>query len=275
MNLPKNFVIKKSLGQHFLIDKNICSKIISELHLNKQDFLLEIGAGNGVLTEIIAEKAKEVIAIEIDKNLADFLKKKFFKKRNVKIINSDVLKVDFKEILDKNRKYKVVGNIPYNITSPLLNKLLGEREYFSFFILMLQKEFAERMVAKENEKKYGTISIFVQFYSEPHIIKFVKRTCFYPPPEVDSAIVKIEIRDKPKIEVKNEEFFFTLVKEIFQKRRKTVFNSLNKTVKLKFRKEDIERALSLCNIEKSIRAENLSIEKMGMLSDVLSQFYFN
>lgn len=272
MNYKDNFRIKKSLGQHFLIDKNIQDKIINSLELGEKDFVVEVGSGFGNLTEIVSKKAKEVIAIEIDKNLAEFLKRKFSTNKKVKVINSDVLEIKWKEILKEKKKYKVVGNIPYYITSPLLTMLLEEKERFTFFVLMLQKEFAERIVAKPSDKNYGAISVFVQYYTEPVIIHIVKKSCFFPQPKVDSAIVKINLRKNPKIKILDEEFFFKIVKAIFQNRRKIILNSLLKANNLKLKKENIEKALNFCKIDKLLRGETLEIEKLGVLSDVLSKF---
>lgn len=257
---------KKYLGQHFLHDKNIISRIIHVADISKDDLVVEIGPGEGALTFPLAEKAGEVIAIEIDKQLVDQLREKGARYNNLTIIEGDALKFHYEDI---NRRFKVVSNLPYYISTPIIFRLMELRNQVISMTLMLQKEVAQRIVAVPDSKDYGVLSIAVQFYAEPSIAFYISKGSFYPSPEVDSAIVKIVPRKEPVVKVKNENLFWSTIKTAFSYRRKTILNSL---AMCGLKKEYIEGALKRAGIDPSLRPEDLSIEQWGKLVDGLISF---
>jgi len=248
-----NIQPKKRLGQSFLIDKNILEKIINAANLSKNDIVLEIGPGLGSLTKELAKRVKRVIAIEKDKVMARVLEKtlKENKINNVEIINKDILKIPNYELLITN--YKLIANLPYYITSPVIRKFLEAENRPQQMILMVQKEVAERIIAKNN--KMSLLSVSVQFYAKPEIISYVSKDSFYPKPKVDSAIIKITPQQTPEINIKK---FFELVKISFSSKRKKLKNNI--TPWLKMEKPDFEKILKELKINPNIRAENLSIK---------------
>lgn len=268
----KYFRTKKRLGQNFLIDGEIIQDIIEFAHIKPDDTVVEIGPGVGFVTEQLVKYAKKVIAIELDEEAIKELKK--LEAPNLEIIHNDVLKTDLSTLTDG--KFKVVANIPYYITSPIIAHLLGEvddlnnknRNKISDIILMVQEEVARRMVADENSsgKQYGLLTILSQFWADVEILRLVGRKSFYPAPKVNSAIVKLEVKTSPKLQLSDYSFFRKVVKAAFAQRRKNIKNCL---LSASFPKEKIIMSLANLGIDENIRGEKLSIEKFGMLSEEL------
>lgn len=268
----KQFRTKKRLGQNFLIDEKVIDRILSEV--NENDIVLEIGAGAGFVTEQLVNKAKKVYAVEIDEDAISVLKK--IPADNLEIIHNDILKTHLKDVEDT--QFKIVANIPYYITSPILAHLLGEidelvnenRERISEIILMVQHEVAQRLVANENSpsKQYGLLSILTQFYSDVEIIQKVPSNSFYPAPKVDSALVKLKVRKEPLLKVDDYTFFKKVTKACFATRRKNIKNSL---LNAGFNKEAIVKTLADLNISENTRGETLSIKMLAKLSEELKK----
>lgn len=256
-----DFKFSKSLGQNFLIDGNIVRNIVSAAGVTKEDGVLEIGPGIGTLTEEISLKAKKVVSVEIDKSLLPILDETLGKYDNIKIINSDILDLDLDELVElefDSKPVKVVANLPYYVTTPIISKLI-EREYnIESITVMVQKEIAERMVAKAGSKQYGSLSVFVQYYTNPEIMFEVPNTVFIPKPKVGSAIIKLNI--KKELEETNREKLFNIVRGSFATRRKTILNSLSNYGFEGVEKDEIREALEKANIDPGARAEQLSIE---------------
>ena len=263
------FGFSKSLGQNFLIDGNVLNNIIKMGKITKEDLILEIGPGIGTLTEELALNSKKVVAVEIDKNLLPILDETLKAYDNIEIVHGDILKIDIEKlILEKldGGPIKVVANLPYYITTPIIGKLLEENLNIQSIIVMIQKEVAHRIVAKPNTKDYGALSIFINFYTDPEIILKVPKTVFMPQPKVDSAVVKLNLKEElPNID---RELFFKVVKSAFGKRRKTILNSLS-TGELGLEKEIIKNVLEEANIPPNFRAENLKIEDFIKISETL------
>lgn len=268
------FSFKKSLGQNFLIDTNILQNIVDYATLTENSGVIEIGPGIGALTEQIAKQAKKVVAFEIDQRLLPILDDTLSSYPNVKIIHQDVLKANVKEIIEEEFKgfedLMVVANLPYYVTTPILMKLLEERLPLRGIVVMLQKEVADRMAASPNSKEYGSLSIAVQYYTEAKTVMIVPKTVFVPQPNVDSAVIRLTKRTQPAVTVKDEEFFFEVVRASFAQRRKTILNNLNHNLtKYHLTKEQIIESLSDAGIAPERRGESLSIEEFGKLSDTL------
>ena len=272
----KQFRTKKRLGQNFLIDESVINRIMEEV--SPDDIVMEIGAGAGFVTEQLVSKAKKVYAVEIDEEAVSVLKK--INAQNLSIIHQDILKTNLKELEDTT--FKVVANIPYYITSPILVHLLGEiddldnenRNRISEIILMVQYEVAQRLVANEKSqaKQYGLLSILTQFYADTEIIKKVPARSFYPAPKVDSALVKLKVRKEPLVKLKDYSFFKKVIKACFATRRKNLKNSL---LNGGFSKDMISTALSNLNIPENTRGETLSIQELARLSEELKKNYEN
>lgn len=262
---------KKSLGQHFLEDHGIIDKIITLIQLNKNDVVVEIGPGTGALTIPVLPYVYHLIAIEKDQLLINLLRKKLSAEEGEKItlISGDALKIDFKEISnDFKQKIRIIGNIPYNISSPLLERLILYRAYIKSAILMFQHEFALRLITPPGQRKCSALTIISQYYAEISPIIKIKRDAFYPIPKVDSMVLKMDFERPYKFQAKDEMIFRKIVKSAFLFRRKTILNSLEKaTVSLS--REEIAKALEECNIEPKKRAETLSIYDFIRLSLVL------
>jgi len=263
------FEFSKSLGQNFLIDGNIVRKIVEKANIGPEDYVLEIGPGIGTLTEELALKAKKVVAIELDKDLLPILDETLSQYENVEIIHGDVLKVDLKKIMEEkldNKRVKLVANLPYYVTTPIITKLLESDLNLDSIIVMVQKEVAERMGAKAGGKEYGSLSVFVSFFSQAEIIINVPKTVFMPQPKVDSAVIKLDIKKElPDID---RDKFFKVVKAAFSKRRKTLLNALS-SYGFNIDKETIKETLEKLNIKPEIRAENLSVEDFIKISKSL------
>lgn len=250
---------KKSLGQNFLVDKNIQRKIIDSCCFLSDDIVLEIGAGRGELTRLIAPLVKKVYAIEIDKSLLPILEDTLRDQRNIKILNQDILKFDFKKnIKTGKKKIKVVGNIPYYISSPILQHLFKAGNKVKMIYLTVQREFAQRMAAKAGSKDYGALSCFVQYYGEPEIKFIIKNNSFFPAPKVDSAFLEIKIREKALLNRKEKALFFSIVRSAFNQRRKTLRNSLSRVIA----KKKLQDYLDSRFLDVNIRPERLTLENL-------------
>lgn len=264
------FSFKKSLGQNFLTEPNILRRIAATAELNEDSQIIEVGPGIGALTEHLARSGGEVVAFEIDGRLLPILEETLAPYDNVTVVNEDVLKVNLREIasqvFDLEKPIQVVANLPYYITTPIMMHFLESDLPVEKMVVMMQKEVAERIQAKPKSKAYGSLSIAVQYYMEASIAFIVPKTAFVPQPNVDSAILKLERRQQPLVEVKDEDFFFKVVKAAFQLRRKTLWNNLLHTFgKDEVTKAWLEQSLSLAEIDPKRRGETLSIEEFASL----------
>ena len=256
----------KKLGQNFLINESIIYDIVKKANVTKEDVVIEIGPGLGSLTKELINNAKKVIAIELDPNMIDILKSRFGIFDNFEVIYGDVLKIDLEELIKGYDSVKVVANLPYYITTPIIMKLLEDRLKIKSITVMVQKEVGERICATHKDKEYGAITVSVQYYSEPQIIIDVPKENFLPAPEVDSCVIRLDMREKPPVSLKDEKLFFRLVKGAFTQRRKTINNSLTCSGKSK---EEIIAALNKLGIDSKLRAENLSIQQYADIANTL------
>lgn len=256
----------KKLGQNFLINESIIYDIVKKANVTKEDVVIEIGPGLGSLTKELINNAKKVIAIELDPNMIDILKSRFGIFDNFEVIYGDVLKVDLEELIKGYDSVKVVANLPYYITTPIIMKLLEDKLKIKSITVMVQKEVGERICATHKDKEYGAITVSVQYYSEPQIIIDVPKENFLPAPEVDSCVIRLDMREKPLVSLKDEKLFFRLVKGAFTQRRKTINNSLTCSGKSK---EEIIAALNKLGIDSKLRAENLSIQQYADIANTL------
>jgi 16S rRNA (adenine1518-N6/adenine1519-N6)-dimethyltransferase len=277
MTTPKEIINKyeikprKKLGQAFLLDGNIIRKIATAAQITKEDIVVEIGAGIGVLTEDLARIAGKVVAVEIDPKLVEILKEKLAPYSNAEIHCGDILKYDFKAISKRYKtKVKVIGNVPYNISSPLIFYLLSFRSVIDGFILMLQKEVVERLAAQPNNKSYGVPSVLLQMFASVEKIFDVPASCFYPRPKVESAVIRGAFLDKPLMELADAAFFTQLVKASFAQRRKMLINNLKNSKLLADVEEGkIKEVLTSAGIDGKRRGETLSVTEFGKLSNLL------
>lgn len=273
------FTFKKSFGQNFLTDTNILQKIVDTAEIDRNVNVIEIGPGIGALTEFLAENAAEVMAFEIDDRLIPILADTLRDFDNVQVINQDILKSDLqsqiKQFKNPDLPLKVVANLPYYITTPILMHLIESKIPFQEFVVMMQREVADRISAEPNTKAYGSLSIAVQYYMTAKVAFIVPKTVFVPAPNVDSAILKMVRRPEPLIEVTDEDFFFRVAKVGFVHRRKTLWNNLTshfgKTEEIKIK---LTQALELADIKPSIRGEALTIPQYGKLADALKEVGF-
>jgi 16S rRNA (adenine1518-N6/adenine1519-N6)-dimethyltransferase len=268
------FTFKKSLGQNFLIDPNILRKIVEHACLTKETGVIEIGPGIGALTEYLARHSAKVVAYEIDRRLFPILEDTLSAYDNVRLIHEDVLKADLQAMIRKEfsglNDLMVVANLPYYVTTPIIFKLLEENLPIRGIVVMLQKEVADRISARPGTKDYGSLSIMIQYYTKAKTAMIVPKSVFMPQPNVDSAVVEMRLREKPAVAVKNEPFFFQVVKMCFAQRRKTVMNNLiSGWPDGKSKKPQILEGLKNAGIDPGRRGETLSIEEFGILSDAL------
>jgi len=273
-----DFAFKKSLGQNFLIDRNILQRIIHASGIQNSSSVIEIGPGIGSLTEQLARAAKQVVAFEIDKRLLPILGETLAPYSNVTILHQDILKADVVSAIethfDDAADVHVVANLPYYVTTPIIMHLLQGELPIKSYTVMLQKEVATRMTAAPGSKDYGSLSIAVQFYTEAEMVMTVPHTVFMPQPKVDSAVIKLTRRQAAPIAVQDEEFFFTVTRSAFQQRRKTILNNLiNGLPSGKEDKGTIVTCLKSCNIDPIRRAETLSITEFGQLANALHPFF--
>jgi 16S rRNA (adenine1518-N6/adenine1519-N6)-dimethyltransferase len=262
---------RKKLSQSFLMDQNIIKNIAAAAQINKDDIVVEIGAGIGVLTEILAQQAQKIIAVELDNNLVELLKEKLAGYNNVEIHQGDILKFDFNPLpVKEGKKVKVVGNVPYNISSPVIFHLLSSRAAIDGFILMLQKEVVQRLAAVPDNKSYGVPSVLLQMFASVEKMFDVPASCFYPQPKVESAIIRGAFLDKPQMELTDAAFFTQLVKASFAQRRKMLINNLkNSKILADIEEEKIKEVLLSASIDGKRRAETLSVLEFGKLSNLL------
>ncbi|KYG33289.1 16S rRNA (adenine(1518)-N(6)/adenine(1519)-N(6))-dimethyltransferase RsmA [Alkalihalobacillus trypoxylicola] len=267
------FQFKKSLGQNFLIDTNILDKIIDSAQITSDTGVIEVGPGIGALTEQIAKKAEKVVSFEIDQRLLPVLEDTLSPYPHVQIIHSDVLKADLTATIQSTFKQDqdimVVANLPYYVTTPILMKLLEEKLPIRGIVVMIQAEVAERIAAKPGTKEYGSLSIAAQYFAEAEKVMTVPASVFVPRPKVDSAVLRLTIRPKPPVEVRDEEYFFKVFHASFANRRKTILNNLIHNLESKEKKKEIEQALAQANIDPKRRGETLSLEEFALLSDSL------
>ena len=270
-----DFDFQKKFGQNFLIDERVLEKIISAAEVNKDDFVLEIGPGIGTMTQILCENAREVVAVEIDKKLIPILTEDTLSYYdNVTVINEDILKLDIKRLADEKndgRPIKVVANLPYYITTPIVMKFLEEDIPVTDIVVMVQKEVADRMNAKPSTKDYGALSVAVQYYCDTEIVAKAPRHMFMPQPNVDSTVIGLHVREEQIYHVDNEDIFFKTVKASFGQRRKTLLNSLGGLGFLS--KDQIKEALKEANIDEKRRGETLSIEEFASLSNAVNRIH--
>lgn len=266
------FSFKKSLGQNFLIDQNILTKIVASAGLDSSKGALEIGPGIGALTERLAQQAKTVTAIEIDRRLIPILEEVLEPYPHVHVEQADVLKVDLKDLFARRfhdvDSVSVVANLPYYVTTPILMKLLEEKLPLENIVVMIQKEVAERMAAAPGSKDFGSLSIAVQYYSEPELICTVPHTVFIPQPNVESAVIRLKVRQSPPVDVTSEKHFFDVVRASFTQRRKTISNNL-KSRYAKEGRERLDAVLEQAGIMPSRRGETLSLQEFATLSNLL------
>ena len=264
---------RKKLGQSFLLDQNIIKKIAAVARITKEDIVVEIGAGIGVLTESLAQESRKIIAVELDKNLVEVLKEKLAGLDNVEIHSGDILKFDFISIsVLYGCKVKVVGNVPYNISSPLIFHLLSCRSVIDDFTLMLQKEVVQRLAAEPDNKSYGVPSVLLQMFASVEKIFDVPASCFYPRPKVESAVIRGTFLDKPLMELADEAFFTQLVRASFAQRRKMLINNLkNSRLLVGIEEEKIKEVLASAGIDGKRRGETLSVMEFGQLSNLFRE----
>lgn len=265
-----NFAFQKRFGQNFLIDGHVIGKIIRAAEITKDDVVLEIGPGIGTMTQYLAEAAGEVFAVEIDKNLLPILAETLAEYDNVTVVNEDILKVDI-ATLTGGRPVKVVANLPYYITTPIIMGLFENHIPATSITVMVQKEVAERMQAGPGGKDYGALSLAVQYYAEPYIVANVPPNCFMPRPNVGSAVIRLTRHSEPKIVVKDEKFMFKLIRASFNQRRKTLQNGINNLAELSIGKDAVVEALRKMGLPESIRGEALSLAQFAELSDLLCE----
>ena len=264
------FSFAKKYGQNFLIDGNIVSNIVKNAGITKEDTVLEIGPGIGTMTQVLCEQAKNVIAVEIDKRLIDVLTFTLRDYDNVTVINSDILKCNIEELCKQyssNGRLKVVANLPYYITTPIIMELLekNNNSVIESITVMIQKEVAERLGAEPGNKDYGAITLSINYYSDANIVMTVPASCFMPRPNVDSAVIRIDIYDNPPVATKDEVKMFKVIKAAFSQRRKTLVNSVSSSTDIA--KETILKSLNEMGLSESVRGETLSLEQFAELSD--------
>ncbi|NQU73439.1 MAG: ribosomal RNA small subunit methyltransferase A [Candidatus Omnitrophica bacterium] len=261
-----DFRPKKKAGQHFIIDRNIVDKLIRFADIGNEDLVLEIGAGIGNITRDIANVAKTVYALEFDKVLCNVLKTTLSGYVNIKPICQNILKFDFKAYGQK-QKLRIIGNLPYYITTPILERIIENKDYIEDALLMVQKEMAERMLAKHGGKTYSPITCYVQYYTRPELKSIVKRNSFFPKPEVDSVLIYLKVLDTPSISVNNEKLFFKIVKTTFNQRRKMLSSSLGYKKRLGVDKEQARQILLKAGVAADKRPEALSLEEFARITN--------
>ena len=265
-----DFVFQKKFGQNFLIDTHVLDKIISAAEITKDDFVLEIGPGIGTMTQYLACAAREVVAVEIDKALIPILEDTLQEYSNVTVLNEDILRVDIKRLADEHnggKPIKVVANLPYYITTPIIMGLFEGDVPIESITVMVQKEVADRMQVGPGTKEYGALSLAVQYYAEPYIVANVPPNCFMPRPKVGSAVIRLTRHAEPPVEVADTKLMFRIIRASFNQRRKTLANGLNNSPELSFGKEEIQRAIKACGFPEGIRGEALTLEEFAALTN--------
>lgn len=266
------FVFQKRYGQNFLIDERVLEKIVQAADITKQDCVLEIGPGIGTMTQYLAEQAGQVIAVEIDPKLIPILEESLREYENVTIRNDDILKIDINQLVseqNQGKPIKVVANLPYYITTPIIMELFEQHVPLESVTVMVQKEVADRMQAGPGTKDYGALSLAVQYYARPYLVANVPQNCFIPRPNVGSAVVRLTRYTQPPVRVKNEEKMFRLIRASFRQRRKTLVNGIGNAADVPYTKEETARALERMGLSASIRGEALTLTDFARLSDEL------
>ena len=263
------FSFKKNFGQNFLVDERVLGKIVSSAEISKDDVVIEVGPGIGTLTQALAKEAYKVVAVEIDTTLVPILGELLSDFDNIEIINEDILKVDVNAIAEKypDKKIKMVANLPYYITTPIIMNVLENHIPVESITVMIQKEVAYRMKAQPSTKDYGSLSLAVQYYCEPYLVANVPQNCFMPRPNVDSAVIKLTVMDKPKVQVNNEKFMFEFIKAAFSQRRKTLVNCIFSSGLLTLSKDEIGKMLNGLGYDERVRGESLTLEDYGKITD--------
>lgn len=270
-----NFNFQKRFGQNFLIDSHILEKIIVSAEITKEDFVLEIGPGIGTMTQYLAESAREVAAVEIDKALIPILEDTLSSYDNVSVINADILKVDIKKLAEEKNQgkpIKVVANLPYYITTPIIMGLFESHVPLKSITIMVQKEVADRMQVGPGTKDYGALSLAVQYYAKPEIVASVSPACFIPKPNVGSAVIRLERYEKPPVEVEREDFLFAVIRAAFNQRRKTLANGIGNAKELGITRQKAQEALEELGFSPSVRGEALTLQEFAKLSNYLLTF---
>lgn len=268
------FAFQKRFGQNFLIDAHVLEKIVSAAGITKDDCVLEIGPGIGTMTQYLAESAGQVITVEIDTNLLPILTDTLKDYSNVKVINQDILKVDINELVkeyNNGRPIKVVANLPYYITTPIIMGLFESNVPIDNITVMVQKEVADRMQVGPGSKDYGALSLAVQYYASPYIVANVPPNCFIPRPNVGSAVIRLTRYQEPPVQVKDPKLMFKLIRASFNQRRKTLQNGLNNSSEISFSKEEITKAIESLGVSPSVRGEALSLEQFAQLANYFAQ----
>lgn len=264
-----NFKFSKSLGQNFLIDDSVPRDIVSGAEVDENDLVIEIGPGVGTLTAQLLNKAKKVVAIELDNDLIPILTQEIGDNPKFTLIHNDALKVNFNEVIGEEKSVKLVANLPYYVTTPIIVKLLKEKYNFKSLTIMIQKEVAERMNAEPGNKDYGSLSLLVQYYCNTRIVRKVPPQCFIPRPKVDSIVIRLDRLEEPKVKVENEKLFFEIIRSSFNMRRKTLWNGV-KNIGLS--KEILELAFKEANVDPKRRGETLTINEFAILSDKIDKY---
>lgn len=270
-----NFTIQKKYGQNFLIDEHVLSKIVSAAELTKDDYAVEIGPGIGTLTQYLCEGSRYVTAVEIDKDLIPILNETLSQYDNYEVINEDILKVDLKSLVDAHsdgKPCKVVANLPYYITTPIIMALLESRMPIESITVMVQKEVADRMMVGPGTKDYGALSLAVQYYAVPYIVANVPQNCFMPRPNVDSAVIRLTLHKEPPVKVDNENLMFKLIRASFNQRRKTLVNGIANFNELSFTKEQVTNALKAIGQSETVRGETFDLEQFALLANELNNY---
>lgn len=266
------FCFQKKFGQNFLIDGHVLDKIIAGAGVTKDDMVLEIGPGIGTMTQYLAEAAGKVVTVEIDRNLLPILQETLADYDNVKVIHADVLSLDLEKLVQEEnggRPIKVVANLPYYITTPIIMALFEQHVPLANVTVMVQKEVAARMKSGPGSKDYGALSLAVQYYAEPYIVANVPCNCFMPRPNVDSAVIRLTRYEEPPVQVKDEKMLFKIIRASFNQRRKTLQNGLNNSSELNFTKDQIAAAIAEAGFSPSVRGEALTLEQFAKLTDIL------
>lgn len=268
------FNFKKNFGQNFLVDERVLDKIVNAADINKNDLVIEVGPGIGTLTQAMAKRAGKVVSVEIDKTLVPILGELLEDYNNVEIINEDILKVDINEIIAKHPRMsvKMAANLPYNITTPIIMGILEKHIPMESLTVMIQKEVAYRMNAKPSTKDYGSLSLVTQYYCEPYLVANVPQNCFMPRPNVDSAVIRLNILKEPKIKVSDEQFMFNFIKAAFSQRRKTLVNCIFSSGLTKLNKEELGKVLNELGYDERVRGESLTLEDYGVISEKFGSF---
>ncbi len=267
------FAFQKKFGQNFLIDANVVEKIVREAGVTKDDFVLEVGPGIGTMTQILCENAREVAAVEIDTNLIPILSETLGGYDNITVINQDILKLDIAKLADEKndgKPIKVVANLPYYITTPIIMGLFESHVPLDSITIMVQKEVADRMQVGPGTKDYGALSLAVQYYAKPEIVLTVPASCFMPRPNVDSAVIKLTRYTENPVSVKDEKLMFRLIRASFNQRRKTLANGLSNSGELSLSKETIAHAIEAAGFSASIRGEALTLAEFAKLADIIT-----